>query len=45
MEHEHEWGPMEHARFTGNPHRKCQIEGCRFVSLDFDDDETEEDES
>jgi hypothetical protein len=38
-DHDHDFGPMEIAPFTGNPHRKCQLEGCRFVSLDFDDDE------
>lgn len=36
MEHEHVWGPVEYARLTGNPHRKCQVDGCRFVSLDLD---------
>jgi hypothetical protein len=39
MEHEHEWGPVEHGWFTGEPHRKCQVEGCRMVSLDLDDEE------
>jgi len=43
-DHEHDFGPMEIAPMTGNPHRKCQVEGCRVVSLDFDDDETETDE-
>lgn len=38
-EHEHQWGPVEHAHMTGNPHRKCQVEGCGFVSLDLHDDE------
>jgi len=41
-EHQHVWGPVEHARLTGNPHRKCQ--GCRFVSLDLDDDDDEEED-
>jgi len=35
--HEHQWGPVEIARMTGNPHRKCT--GCRFISLDIDDEE------
>lgn len=34
---EHVWGPVETARFTGNPHRKCTL--CGFVSLDLDDNE------
>ncbi len=39
--HEHEWGAVEHAWMTGTPHRKCTVEGCKFVSfvsLDLDDD-------
>lgn len=40
-EHEHKWGPVEWANLTGNPHRKCQVEGCRFVSLDLSDDDGE----
>jgi len=35
--HCHVWGPVEHARFTDNPHRKCQI--CDAVSLDLDEDD------
>ncbi len=42
--HEHVYGPVEHARITGNPHRKCQHPGCRQVSLDLDDDDCEEDD-
>lgn len=38
-EHEHIWGPVEVSRFAGNPHRKCQVDGCRFVSLDLEDEE------
>lgn len=38
-DHEHVWGPIEHAHFTGEPHRKCQVEGCRFISLDLDEEE------
>lgn len=41
-EHVHEWGPMELAWMTGNPHRKCLGEGCNVVSLNFDDDDDEE---
>ena len=37
--HEHTWGPVEYARLTGNPHRKCQVVGCWMVSLDLDDDD------
>lgn len=37
--HEHQWGPVEIARFTGNPHRKCQVSGCKYVSLDLDEDD------
>jgi Domain of unknown function (DUF3560)/Family of unknown function (DUF6381) len=41
----HEWGPVELAWMTGNPHRKCQRDGCRWVTLDLDDgDEGEGDE-
>ena len=32
-EHVHNWGPIEHARLTGNPHRKCT--GCSMVTLDL----------
>lgn len=34
-EHEHEWGPVEHATFTGNPNRKCE---CGAVTLDLEGD-------
>lgn len=38
-EHDHVWGPIEHAHFTGNPHRKCQVSDCRWITLDpYDDD-------
>jgi hypothetical protein len=37
-EHEHIWGEVEESRMTGTPHRKCQVEGCKVVSLDLDDD-------
>jgi hypothetical protein len=43
--HKHIWGPVETARMTGNPHRKCTVEDCREVTLDLSDDEdTIEDE-
>jgi hypothetical protein len=37
---DHKWGPVEHARFTGNPHRKCQL--CGMVSLDLTDEDENE---
>ena len=37
---EHEWGPVEYGRMTGNPHRKCKW--CQAVTLDLDDDDAEE---
>ncbi len=39
---EHIWGPVEIARFTGNPHRRCTL--CGFITLDLDDEEDDEDE-
>jgi hypothetical protein len=33
--HVHNWGPVEHARLTGNPHRKCT--GCNEITLDLED--------
>lgn len=36
-DHDHAWGPVEAATFTGNPHRKCAVAGCWHVSLDLDD--------
>jgi hypothetical protein len=33
MDHDHLWGPLEHARFTGNPHRKCTIDGCQDIHM------------
>jgi len=35
----HVWGPFERARLTGNAHRKCQVPGCREITLDGDDEE------
>lgn len=40
--HEHQFGPVVHARMTGEPHRKCQFPGCKVVSLDLDDEEEED---
>jgi allantoicase len=38
--HEHVWGPVvDTAVFTGNPHRKCQVEDCRFITLDLTDED------
>jgi hypothetical protein len=40
IDHEiHEWGPVQQARFTGNPYRPCVIPGCREISLDLFDEE------
>ena len=36
-DHEHEWGAIEHATFTGNPHRKCKH--CKQITLDLYDDD------
>lgn len=36
-EHEHKWGVVEIAPMTGNPHRRCEVLGCRFITLDLDD--------
>lgn len=44
LDHEHQWGPIERAWFSGNPHRKCQLDGCTVISLDLYDDEEEEEE-
>lgn len=38
-EHEHQWGEVENAFITGNPHRKCQVPGCKSITLDLIDDE------
>ena len=38
-EHVHEWGEVEKAWLTGNPHRKCQVEGCKAITLDLSDEE------
>lgn len=43
-EHEHEWGPVEISRFAGTPHRKCQVVGCKEISLDLDDNDEGETE-
>lgn len=41
-EHEHIWGNLEVSRFAGTAHRKCQVEGCKFIKA-LEDDELEED--
>ena len=41
IEHEHEWGPVEHSLFTGNPHRKCQHPGCREITMDLEEEAVE----
>ena len=38
----HVWGPFENARFTGEPHRKCRVPGCRAITLDGDDEQLTE---
>lgn len=38
-DHDHEWGPVETSRFTGNPHRRCQHPGCDEITLDLTDEE------
>lgn len=38
-DHEHKYGAVEHSRITETAHRKCTVDGCRFVSLDLHDDE------
>lgn len=38
-DHEHIWGEVELAHFTGNPHRKCTVGYCNHVTLDLHDDE------
>ncbi len=37
---QHEWGPVEYGRMTGNPHRKCKF--CQAITLDLSDDDAEE---
>lgn len=37
-DHEHKWGPWEQSRLAGNWHRKCQVPGCKDISLDNDDE-------
>lgn len=38
-DHEHQFGPVERSHLAGTLHRKCYVAGCRFISLDLDDDE------
>lgn len=38
--HVHEWNDeVEISRFSGNPHRKCKVTGCNFITLDWGDDD------
>ncbi len=37
-DHVHKFGPFERSRFAGTLHRKCQVPGCRDVSLDGDEE-------
>lgn len=41
-EHDHEWGAIDRAPYTGTPHRKCIEPFCRVVSIDLDDELFEE---
>lgn len=36
--HEHVWGDVERSPMAGNPHRKCQVSGCKEITLDLVDD-------
>jgi hypothetical protein len=38
-EHTHQWGPWEASHLGGNFHRKCQVDGCKAISLDNDEDD------
>jgi hypothetical protein len=42
-EHEHVFGPFEVSQFGGDCCRRCQVDGCKFISLDPDEDEDEDD--
>jgi len=39
--HEHKFGPFEESRFAGTLHRKCVVPGCKAISLDGDEEESE----
>jgi len=41
-EHEHVWGNLERSRFAGTVHRKCTVDGCRFVKALEDDEQPSE---
>lgn len=43
-DHEHVWGLVELSRFTGNPHRKCQVSGCKCINMDLSDESESESE-
>jgi len=38
-EHEHVWGDLESSRFAGTVHRKCTVDGRRFVKALEDDEQ------
>ncbi len=44
-DHEHVYGPVELSRFTGNPHRKCTVPGCKFITLDLTDEDDDYDDA
>lgn len=37
-DHDHVWGAVKTALMTGNPHRRCTVEGCGFITLDLSDE-------
>jgi hypothetical protein len=37
-EHDHEWGAVKHSALAGTAHRKCQVAGCSWITLDLSDD-------
>lgn len=44
--HEHIYGTWQQSRFTGTWHRPCTIPGCKWISLDNDEgDDNDEGES
>lgn len=38
-DHQHVYGPVRVSRFGETLSRECQVDGCRFVSLDLTDEE------
>lgn len=39
--HEHIYGTWQQSRFTGTWHRPCTVLGCKFITLDGSEDDTE----